>query len=306
MSFRAQVIIPLVLLLILNGCAIYDTRPTNWQTGTLSASDLNTELYFETVGEGQPVLLIHGFAANTFTWRYLVPDLSRNHKVYLIDLKGFGKSPKPEDSSYTVVDQARLIQKFIRDQDLKSVDIVGHSYGGGVALLTTLLANRQHPGTVRKLVLVDSVAYRQEIPLFIELLATPLLGNIITDAVSVNFQVKNVLKIAYYNDELITEEMVAAYAAPLNDERARKALLSTSRSIIPGDIDSIAAAYPEISIPVKIIWGEEDEIVPLTIGKKLDQALENSSLEIIPKCGHIPQEECPSRAIPVILNFLNI
>ena len=73
----------------------------------------NIELYYESRGAGDPVVLLHGFGASVYTWRYLIESLSKHNQLIMIDLKGFGKSPKPFDEHYGVQDQANLIFKFI-------------------------------------------------------------------------------------------------------------------------------------------------------------------------------------------------
>jgi len=293
----------IIVAAISSGCAIYDSRPTDLDAVPSSAvPDIN--LYVEVQGSGSPVILIHGFAANKFTWRYLAPELAKTHKVYLLDLKGFGKSPKPDDSAYTIVDQARLVLKFIDENKLSHLSIVGHSYGGGVALICALLLEREGLHKLDKLVLLDSVAYRQEIPLFIELLATPILGSLVANTLPENIQVRNVLEKAYYNDSLITDEIVEAYSEPLKDKNAISAMLATAHSIIPSNIDVISLEYANLKVPTKLVWGRDDEIVPLKIGEKLNKSIHESTLDVIDACGHIPQEECPTLAIPPILEFL--
>src|SRR5947209_6861331 len=69
-------------------------------------------LHYETYGSGPPILLVHGFGASTYSWRNLISPLSVDHKLILVDLKGFGKSPKPIDDSYRAEDQADLVFQF--------------------------------------------------------------------------------------------------------------------------------------------------------------------------------------------------
>ena len=90
--------------------------------------------YYE-AGQGPPVLLLHGFGASAYAWRFLGPVLAKDHRVLTIDLKGFGLSAKPEDGKYTLRDQADLVAEFIRARDLHDLVVIGHSMGGGVALM---------------------------------------------------------------------------------------------------------------------------------------------------------------------------
>ena len=85
-----------------------------------------------------PLLLIHGFGASTYTWRHIAPELARTHRVIAVDLKGFGQSDKPFDSRYSVFDQAELLAELIEEKDLHNLTLVGHSFGGGIALMLAL------------------------------------------------------------------------------------------------------------------------------------------------------------------------
>lgn len=304
MPLLLRVLCIFIFTIFQSGCAVFDKRQIDWDTDEYASTGSNVDLHFEEMGDGKPVILLHGFAASTFTWRHLAPVLAETNKVYLLDLKGFGGSPKPDDSAYTIFDQAHLVLKFIEKHQLTNFSIIGHSYGGGVSLVTALLLNKNSPGTLNKLVLIGSIAYSQEIPFFIELLATPFLGGLVANTVPVTFQVRNVLDKAYYNDDLITEEVVQAYSVPLGEDSAVNALLSTAKSIIPSNIEELSLEYPLIKVPTKLIWGKQDEIVPLEVGKKLNQSISDSSLLVIEDCGHIPQEECPDLAVPPIIDFL--
>ena len=91
--------------------------------------------YYE-AGQGPPVILLHGFGACAYSWRFLGPALAADHRVFTLDLKGYGLSDKPEDGKYAVSDQADLVAEFIRTRDLHDLVVIGHSMGGGVTLMT--------------------------------------------------------------------------------------------------------------------------------------------------------------------------
>ena len=93
-----------------------------------------TVLYAEESGDGPPLILLHGLGGSLFTWRHVVATLARLHHVIALDLKGFGQSDKPFDEHYSAADQAALVSAFIRKRGLRGVILVGHSFGGVVAL----------------------------------------------------------------------------------------------------------------------------------------------------------------------------
>jgi pimeloyl-ACP methyl ester carboxylesterase len=250
------------------------------------------------------MLLLHGFGASSYSWKQIVPELAKTNRVLLVDLKGHGDSPKPSDNAYSLQEQAFLVAEFIQRHDLNNLTLVGHSMGGGVALLVALKLADQTPRRIASLVLIDSIAYSQSLPAFIRVLQAPLLGPLITALTPAAFQVRIVLKQAYFNDNKITDETVAAYSAPLRKPGARHALVETAKQIVPGDIDEISSRYPTLRMPTLIIWGLHDEVVPIAIGKRLNQDIPDSRLAIIEDSGHIPQEETPDEVLPELSRFL--
>ena len=270
----------------------------------LGPPDAPVKLYTVERGEGTPVLLIHGFGTNSFTWRHVAPDLARDHKVIAVDLKGFGHSDKPFDERYAASDQAELLTQLIVDRDLHDLTIVGHSYGGGVALLLALEADNRLKGRIAKLVLLDTIAYPQAIPVFFKLLDTPVVSQVGVRMAPPTAQVKMALRIAYYDNSKIAPDEVKAYAEPMETAAGKHALIYSARQIMPEDVEQIAARYSTIALPTLILWCDHDRIVPVEIGLKLEREMPNASFRIINQCGHMPQEEQPEETMLQIRQFL--
>src|SRR4029079_1064524 len=178
----------------------------------LGPPDAPVKLYTVERGEGPPVLLIHGFGTNTFTWRHISPDLARDHRVIAVDLKGFGRSDKPFDERYAASDQAELLTELILERDLRHLTIVGHSYGGGIALLLALEADARLKGRIAKLVLLDTIAYPQAIPVFFKLLDRPVLSQVGVRMAPPAVQIQMALRIAYFDNSKIGDDEIEAYA----------------------------------------------------------------------------------------------
>jgi pimeloyl-ACP methyl ester carboxylesterase len=261
-------------------------------------------LHCETFGAGPPVVCLHGFGASSYTWREIRDSLAASRTVYTLDLKGFGDSPKPRDGRYTVHDQAALVIECIDHLQLTGLTLVGHSFGGGVALVTALELLRSRPGALASLVLLDAASYRQPIPAFIRVLQVPVIGPLLQHLAPARMQVRTVLRLAYFHDELIPDASVEAYAAPLRAQGGPEALRETARQIIPADIDAICARYPTIGVPTLIIWGAHDEIVPLEFGERLRRAIPHSKLVVVENAGHMPHEETPEPVRRAIEEFL--
>jgi pimeloyl-ACP methyl ester carboxylesterase len=262
------------------------------------------ELYHEIYGQGDPLLCLHGFGASLFSWRNFVEPFSKEHQLILIDLKGHGKSPKPHDTKYSIIDHATQIQQFILDHDLRNLTLIGNSLGGAISLLVTImLMERGDLGRLSSIILIDSGAYREYIPSFLKLLGSPGI-DLIAYLIPSRIAAKKVLRLAYYDPQKITEEQIQGYATPLSAPGARHALVQTAKQLIPPNFDELVKKYKEIKLPTLIVWGRQDKIIPLKVGELLDHDIPNSTLKVIEQCGHAPQEEKPDETIPIVRDFL--
>lgn len=271
----------------------------------LGPPDAPVKLFYEEKGEGSPILLIHGFGASTYTWRHVAPGLARDHRVIAVDMKGFGQSDKPFDEDYSVFDQAKLLTQLIEDLDLNDLTVIGHSFGGGVALMLALDEDNRLKGRITKLVLLDSIAYPQDIPMFFRMLDVPFVSHIGVRMLPPALQTRIALQIAYLDNSKIEDEEVETYAAPLRTAAGKHALIHSARQIVPEGIEEISKRYKSIEQPTLIVWCDHDRIVPLDVGIKLRRTLPNSKLKLVDECGHMPQEEQPEATLALLRDFLD-
>jgi pimeloyl-ACP methyl ester carboxylesterase len=260
--------------------------------------------YYE-AGQGPPVLLLHGFGGCAYTWRYLIPPLAVAHRVLTLELKGYGLSDKPRDGHYAVADQAGMVAEFIRRQDLHDLVIMGHSMGGGVAVMTYLQLQQDNSGPIKKLVLIDSAGYPQKLPWFIRLAKIPG-ANILAALLPPRFAAALVLKKCYYHKDQITEEQIDTYAYYGSLPGAQEAISQTAKQLVLKDkeMEALIAQYRTIQVPVLLIWGVEDEVVPLNVALNFTRDLPNAQLVPLRRCGHIPPEEEPEATRQAIMDFL--
>jgi len=270
----------------------------------LGPPDAPVKLFYREAGNGPPLLLIHGFGASSFTWRKVAPTLAETNRVIAVDLKGFGQSEKPLDERYSVFDQAELLAQLIEEKDLRDLTLVGHSFGGGAALLLALQAEERLKGRIARLVLLDSIAYPQNIPVFFRMLDMPVVSQLGIRMVPPEVQARLALKIAYFDDSKIDAEEVEAYAAPLKTAAGKHAIIHSARQILPEGIEELSERYKTIELPTLILWCDHDRIVPLEVGIKLRRTLPNSTLRLVEECGHMPQEEQPESTLLLLQDFL--
>jgi pimeloyl-ACP methyl ester carboxylesterase len=170
--------------------------------------------------------------------------------------------------------------------------------------LLALEANQRLEGRITRLVLLDSIAYPQNIPVFFRMLDMPLVSQLGVRMVPPSVQTRVALKIAYLDDSKIDPDEVEIYAAPLKTAAGKHAIIHSARQIMPKDLAEISQRYSTIALPTLILWCDHDRIVPLEVGLKLRRSLPNSTLRLIEDCGHMPQEEQPASTLKLIKGFI--
>ncbi len=269
--------------------------------------DGDNYLNYEVSGsEGTSVVFLHGFGASLRNWDDIRGAFPRDDfTLYLIDLKGFGLSSKPEDGKYAVSHQAAIIVQFLKSLSLERVALVGHSYGGGVALrIATGIDNLEDVPKIAKLVLVDPAAYPQDFPSFISFLRIPIINRILMTCTSPRFRARHSLKQTIFDRKKITDALVDRYATFLTEPGAAYSFIQVANQMVPKDQPEVALKYPLIDCPTLIVWGRNDSTISLENGKRLHGDIPDSVLHIIDNCGHVPQEECPEDTARIMLAFL--
>jgi pimeloyl-ACP methyl ester carboxylesterase len=263
-----------------------------------------TILYAEEYGDGSPVLLVHGLGASVFTWRHIVrPLVRRHHRVIALDLKGFGRSDKRFGSHFTAADQAALVATFIKKRNLDRVTLVGHSFGGTVALLTALKLKRE-PWRIRRLVVMDAPALKQDFGIDAQLLRVPGMPYVAMTVAPPKLMARLLLRAVSAPGRVVPERDVRGYAAPFYDLGSRHAFIATAQAIFTHNTARMGARYRAISQPTLLVWCRRDKIVPLTTGRRLARYLPNAGLAVLGGCNHLPQDEVPKALLAKLYPFI--
>lgn len=304
---KAYCFIPLLFLfVVLQGCGLFiKTIPKGEIPGRapedkyIMIDDVNYH-YREYPGTGRDIFLLHGFASSTYTWEKIIPYLTRRgYHVWALDMKGAGWSDKPKGAKYDTFTLMQEVNRWMDVMGLKDVVFAGNSLGGAIAVLMAL----EHPDKTDRIILIDSAGYPIKKPFIIRMAKMPLAGEI-TRLFFGRWVVRWNLKEVYFNDDLIPEETVDAYFNRMRTENVLDAKVALARSI---DFDAFTPYIKRISgikNPTLIIWGENDEWIPLESGYKFSKDLSNSTLVILPECGHIPQEEKPEQTAKIMIDFI--
>jgi pimeloyl-ACP methyl ester carboxylesterase len=257
------------------------------------------------VGAGDLLVLLHGYAASRFTWRSWVTRLASRHALYLVDLKGFGAAPKPTGEGYGPADLAEDVVQLVTRLDLGRVTIVGHSMGGGIALLTALrLAEAGEGDRLEKLVSIAGTAYVQTLPPFVTKLRNPS-TQLLLQMLPARWIVRQVLSSIVFDPAVVTDELIDGYAAPLRSWAAKRAAAHCAAELIPNGLDALVARYPSIDVPALLLWGRSDPVVPLWVGERLVRELARARLVVLERCGHVPMHEQPEESLRVVEEFLD-
>jgi len=260
--------------------------------------------YWALGDQGTVVILIHGLGASADIWMHNVEAFAKQHRVYVPDLVGFGRSDKPE-SSFSPLDFIRFLDDFMNILNIERASLVGQSLGGGIALHYTL----QFPQKVKKLVLVDSAGLGKEVIWTLRLMSLPLVGELISYPNRKGVEI--FFKLAVRNQALVTKDFIDLYYNIFSQPGFQKFLLKILRSIvnIRGARKEVLAPYldnlSKITQPVLIIWGGMDRVLPLKHAYFGREKLPKAELKIMEGCGHIPFFERSEEFNRLVLTFLS-
>jgi len=274
------------------------------RTCTISGDEI---LRYRIQGSGPArLVLIHGLASRSETWNDLVRLFPReNYTLYLLDLLGSGESSKPAGADYSIRAHSRRLLAFLEQVGLSGVTVVGHSLGGAVALLAAIEARQEGRESLLKSVAVlAGPGFIQSLPLIARVFRLPLAGSLFISLYAPKAWVRIGLRSAYYDQRLVDREHVARYAPCYQDRAARRALVETCRQLVPPDCVEISASYGQLRLPMLLVWGRQDRIVPLSQGERLEKAVLGARLAVLDECGHNPQEEKPAETFAIIDRFV--
>ena len=251
-----------------------------------------------------PIVFLHGFAGNQSSWREWIGDFARDHRVFTLDLKGFGEAPKPRDGRYAPSDHAVEVARFLAARDLTDVTLVGHSLGGGVALLVALAELEAPTPRLSRLAVLAGPAFPQKIPPFISMARVPLLGPVALHLIPPRRIIAAALRSIVYDPSRVTEQQITNYAEPLGGPGGRYGLLHTARQLVPEDLDLVVDRYPLLGLPTLLLWGRQDRVVPLGVAQRLRDLLPDARLVVLDPCGHLLPEEESAKGVSALRSFL--
>jgi pimeloyl-ACP methyl ester carboxylesterase len=262
---------------------------------------------YRTAGSGPPVVLIHGMVNSSRHWHEVALPLARGgFTVIAPDLIGHGDSATPR-GDYSLGAHAAVIRDLLAVIGIERATIVGHSLGGGIAMQFAY----QFPEITERLVLVSSGGLGPEVSPVLRAAALPGADLFIAATASMGERTGSAIgrgmAAVGIKPGPDLAEVARGYAA-LAEPQRRKAFLATLRSVVGTKGQRVSASdrlYLAEEVPVLIVWGARDPIIPMRHGEEAHRMLPGSQLEIFDGAGHMPQLEQPGRFVAVLERFLD-
>jgi pimeloyl-ACP methyl ester carboxylesterase len=273
----------------------------DWQEHLHSCAVHGSRVNYVEMGQGPPVVLIHGLSGCWQNWLENIPRLARRHRVIALDLPGFGESELPQEE-ISIPGYGRFVDAFLGEIDVERGGLVGNSMGGFIAAETTIA----HPSRVEKLVLVSAAGLVR-------------VGNSQLYALERAARLFHPLTAAFLarREHLVRRPGlrkrmlfgVVRYPDRIAPELAYEVASGAGK---PGFLDALNAIVnydfrdrlPEISVPTLIVWGRNDRIVPVSGAHEYEELIPNARRVIFEDTGHVPMLERPARFNQIVEEFL--
>lgn len=254
--------------------------------------------YYRVVGLGQPIILVHGLGANWEMWGKTIPYLQKNFQVFALDLPGCGLSDKPE-AAYDINFFTDFLIDLIAALGLANVILIGESMGGQAAVKVV----GKRPELVDKLVLVASSGLS---PMFHGIFKIPGLAWLFT-FVAGRWEKFNLwfYRKFYADKHYVSVGVVQEYLQRLQETGAKEAYYRTIMGVRSAEKD-LLAQLKKITTPTLVVWGHDDQIMPLRDAYIFAENIAQSKLVILPDCGHVPPVEKYREFNKAVLDFIKI
>lgn len=261
---------------------------------------LNTEVFHEEMGQGRPVVLLHGLSDSHRTWRNILPALARTRRVLTPDLPGCGLSDRP-DACYSLDWQAQVMHAWLGELGIERADVVAHSYGGGVAQYMLLMK----PHRIGRLALIAAGGLGRDVslelrlaslPWVVERFGQPVMGAVAAHALRVVGGVINATE--------------AQWMRQINKlPGTARAFSRTVRDVIDwrGQTRHFLDRAQEIERfpPTALLWGSADRVIPHAHGLSTLKLLQGAELTTFEGSGHFPHHDRPAEVVRALTAFLD-
>ena len=248
------------------------------------------------IGDGPPAVLVHGSPFSSREWRRIAPWLARHRRVFYYDLMGFGRSDQPDvDLLHGALNG--VLAALVHHWGIERPDVVGHDFGGSAALRAHLIDGIDY----RSLVLIDPVAISPQGSTLVQ--ATRQHPAVFAGLPA---YIHHAILRAYIGAAVkrrLSDEEMQLYVAPWSGSEGQKAFWRQIAQMDDGYSREIEHRYGEMRCPVTILWGAEDEFIPLRDGEELARRIPGAPLIVVPDARHLVHEDAPEAIVAAVLDF---
>ncbi|WP_299195828.1 alpha/beta hydrolase [uncultured Amphritea sp.] len=248
------------------------------------------------MGEGEPLVLIHGTPFSSQVWRKIAPLLARRKKVYFFDLLGYGLSEKREGQDVSLAVQNTLFTALLQEWGIEKPEVLCHDFGGATALRAYYLNGVRYA----RLTIIDPVAVAPWGSPFVSHVREYEEAFAGLPAYAHDALLRAYLQSSAYCE--LSEETLEIYMAPWQGSIGQSAFYRQIAQMDQRYTDDIEKLYAPMEDPVQILWGENDEWIPISQGRKLANLLTSGVLTPVPASGHLMQEDAPEAIVAAMFN----
>lgn len=267
---------------------------------TVTVDDL--DIHILECGSGPPVLFLHGWPTHAQLWRHVLPIAGQTRRAIAMDLPGFGASSKPA-ASYSFRFFDRVITAVLDTLEIDRLGLVVHDLGGPIGLHWAA----SHQDRIRELALLNTLVFPQLSPAVYAFVAASYLP-VVRSLLSSPAGIAWVMRLGVHDKACITSEVAGLYQAPFQTRDARRALLAAAHGLHPKGFDTIEASLSGYEVPVRLLYGENDRILPRVAHtmNRVREHIPHAELTSIPSCGHFLQEDRPHEVADQLGAFLSL
>lgn len=258
-------------------------------------------VHYRDEGKGFPIVLIHGTASSLHTWDAWTNELKKTNRVIRMDLPAFGITGPNKNADYSIKGYTTFLHSFLKKLNIEKFHIVGNSLGGNIAWNYAA----ENPTKIEKLILVDAsgLPTNKPRPKIFEIAKKPILNSFFL-YITPKILIEKNMKAVYANDAKVTEELITRYHKMVLRVGNRQAFIDRAKIDINLGAKKNIDKLKSIQRPTLLIWGAQDNWIPLDNGKRMNALIPNSKLVTILNSGHVPMEENPTESLKILMNFL--
>ena len=254
-------------------------------------------------GEGEPVVFVHGTPSWSHEWRHVVPHVeAAGHRVITYDLLGYGDSERPLDRDTSVGAQTDLLLALLDELGVEHPTLITHDIGGAIGQRVAAL----HPGTIRRLMLIDTVSYDSwPSETWQEIIRTRLDSYASMTADQFEAMMTRQLTMTVADEAVMTGDELRAFLAPHRTALGRTSFFEHQvRHYDSRWTEELTGRLEKIDVPVRIVWGRADRWQPVSYAERLAADIPGASLVVVDGAGHFLMEDDPARLTREVLDFL--